>query len=104
MNIIFSKENINKYLKTDTKIFSKDWDYIYSEYEVYDLENQKEYRIDRLMIREPRENEKGKVYIVDYKTGRINETQLITYRDVLLKKFPELKDYDIELKYIEFNL
>ena len=56
------------------------------------------------MIREPRENEKGKVYIVDYKTGRINETQLITYRDVLLKKFPELKDYDIELKYIEFNL
>ena len=104
MNIIFSKENINKYLETDTKIFSKDWDYIYSEYEVYDLENQKEYRIDRLMIRGPRENEKGKVYIVDYKTGRINETQLITYRDVLLKKFPELKDYDIELKYIEFNL
>ncbi|WP_338972589.1 UvrD-helicase domain-containing protein [Fusobacterium vincentii] len=100
---IFSKENIEMFLTKDKEIFSKKWDYIYSEYILYDYEEKKEYRIDRLMIKD-NDNGTGEIYIVDFKTGGKNESQLKTYKDVLKKNFEELQNYNIKTKFLEFNI
>lgn len=103
LNKIFSKENIEIFLTKDKEIFSKKWDHIYSEYVLYDYEEKKEYRIDRLMIKD-NGNETGEIYIVDFKTGGKNQNQLDTYRDVLKKNFEELQKYKIRTKFLEFNI
>ena len=103
LNKIFSKENIEMFLTKDKEIFSKKWDYIYSEYILYDYEEKKEYRIDRLMIKD-NGNGTGEIYIVDFKTGGKNESQLKTYKDVLKKNFEELQNYNIKTKFLEFNI
>ncbi|WP_338947443.1 exodeoxyribonuclease V subunit beta [Fusobacterium nucleatum] len=103
LNKIFSKENIEMFLTKDKEIFSKKWDYIYSEYILYDYEEKKEYRIDRLMIKD-NGNGTGEIYIVDFKTGGKNQNQLDTYRDVLKKNFEELQNYNIKTKFLEFNI
>ncbi|QQB73060.1 UvrD-helicase domain-containing protein [Fusobacterium canifelinum] len=100
---IFSKENIEMFLTKDKEIFSKKWDYIYSEYVLYDYEEKKEYRIDRLMIKD-NGNGTGEIYIVDFKTGGKNQNQLDTYRDVLKKNFEELQNYSIKTKFLEFDI
>ena len=103
LNKIFSKENIEIFLTKDKEIFSKKWDYIYSEYVLYDYEEKKEYRIDRLMIKD-NGNGTGEIYIVDFKTGGKDENQLKTYKDVLKKNFEELQNYNIKTKFLEFNI
>ena len=103
LNKIFSKENIEIFLTKDKEIFSKKWDYIYSEYILYDYEEKKEYRIDRLMIKD-NGNGTGEIYIVDFKTGGKNESQLKTYKDVLKKNFEELQNYNIRTKFLEFDI
>ena len=103
LNKIFSKENIEMFLTKDKEIFSKKWDYIYSEYVLYDYEEKKEYRIDRLMIKDNGDGT-GEIYIVDFKTGGKNQNQLDTYRDVLKKNFEELQNYNIRTKFLEFNI
>ena len=91
------------FLTKDKEIFSKKWDYIYSKYILYDYEEKKEYRIDRLMIKD-NGNGTGEIYIVDFKTGGKNQNQLDTYRDVLKKNFEELQNYNIKTKFLEFNI
>ena len=103
LNKIFSKENIEMFLTKDKEIFSKKWDYIYSEYILYDYEEKKEYRIDRLMIKDNGDGT-GEIYIVDFKTGGKNQNQLDTYRDVLKKNFEELQNYNIKTKFLEFDI
>ena len=103
LNKIFSKENIEMFLTKDKEIFSKKWDYIYSEYVLYDYEEKKEYRIDRLMIKD-NGNGTGEIYIVDFKTGGKNQNQLDIYRDVLKKNFEELQNYSIKTKFLEFDI
>ena len=103
LNKIFSKENIEMFLTKDKEIFSKKWDYIYSEYVLYDYEKKKEYRIDRLMIKDNGDGT-GEIYIVDFKTGGKDENQLKTYKDVLKKNFEELQNYNIRTKFLEFNI
>ena len=103
LNKIFSKENIEIFLTKDKEIFSKKWDYIYSEYVLYDYEEKKEYRIDRLMIKD-NGNGTGEIYIVDFKTGGKNQNQLDIYRDVLKKNFEELQNYSIKTKFLEFDI
>ena len=103
LNKIFSKENIEMFLTKDKEIFSKKWDYIYSEYVLYDYEEKKEYRIDRLMIKENGDGT-GEIYIVDFKTGGKDESQLKTYKDVLKKNFEELQKYKIRTKFLEFDI
>ena len=103
LNKIFSKENIEMFLTKDKEIFSKKWDYIYSEYVLYDYEEKKEYRIDRLMIKN-NGNGMGEIYIVDFKTGGKNQNQLDTYRNVLKKNFEELQNYNIKTKFLEFDI
>ena len=100
---IFSKENIEMFLTKDKEIFSKKWDYIYSEYILYDYEEKKEYRIDRLMIKDNGDGT-GEIYIVDFKTGGKNESQLKTYKEVLKKNFEELQNYSIKTKFLEFDI
>ena len=103
LNKIFSKENIGMFLTKDKEIFSKKWDYIYSEYILYDYEEKKEYRIDRLMIKDNGDGT-GEIYIVDFKTGGKNESQLKTYKEVLKKNFEELQRYNIRTKFLEFDI
>ena len=103
LNKVFSKENIEIFLTKDKEIFSKKWDYIYSEYILYDYEEKKEYRIDRLMIKD-NGDETGEIYIVDFKTGGKDESQLKTYKDVLKKNFEELQKYKIRTKFLEFDI
>ncbi|BEO89586.1 exodeoxyribonuclease V subunit beta [Fusobacterium nucleatum] len=103
LNKIFSKENIEIFLTKDKEIFSKKWNYIYSEYVLYDYEEKKEYRIDRLMIKDNGDGT-GEIYIVDFKTGGKNQNQLDRYRDVLKKNFEELQNYNIRTKFLEFNI
>ncbi len=103
---IFSKKNIEKILYIAGDIFSDKWDYIYSEYEIYDSEHKKSYRIDRIMIRDDVNNlGNGEIYIVDYKTGAKNEEQLENYRKLIQENFAdELKNYKIRTKFLEFNI
>ena len=103
LNKILSKENIGMFLTKDKEIFSKKWDYIYSEYVLYDYEEKKEYRIDRLMIKDNGDGT-GEIYIVDFKTGGKNESQLKTYKEVLKKNFEELQNYSIKTKFLEFDI
>ncbi|WP_336161374.1 UvrD-helicase domain-containing protein [Fusobacterium polymorphum] len=103
LNKILSKENIGMFLTKDKEIFSKKWDYIYSEYILYDYEEKKEYRIDRLMIKNNGDGT-GEIYIVDFKTGGKNESQLKTYKEVLKKNFEELQNYSIKTKFLEFDI
>ena len=103
LNKILSKENIKMFLTKDKEIFSKKWDHIYSEYILYDYEKKKEYRIDRLMIKDNGDGT-GEIYIVDFKTGGKDENQLKTYKDVLKKNFEELQNYSIKTKFLEFDI
>ncbi|WP_339125860.1 exodeoxyribonuclease V subunit beta [Fusobacterium nucleatum] len=103
LNKILSKENIKMFLTKDKEIFSKKWGHIYSEYILYDYEKKKEYRIDRLMIKDNGDGT-GEIYIVDFKTGGKDENQLKTYKDVLKKNFEELQNYNIRTKFLEFNI
>ena len=103
LNKILSKENIGMFLTKDKEIFSKKWDHIYSEYVLYDYEEKKEYRIDRLMIKDNGDGT-GEIYIVDFKTGGKNESQLKTYKEVLKKNFEELQNYNIRTKFLEFDI
>ena len=103
LNKIFSTENIKMFLTKDKEIFSKKWDHIYSEYVLYDYEEKKEYRIDRLMIKDNGDGT-GEIYIVDFKTGGKNENQLKTYKDVLKQNFEELQKYYIKTKFLEFDI
>ena len=100
---IFSKENIEMFLNKDKEIFSKKWDYIYNEYVLYDSIEKQEYRIDRLMIKDNNDGT-GEIYIVDYKTGGKDENQLKTYVSVLKKTFKELKNYEIKINFLEFDI
>ena len=103
LNKILSKENIGMFLTKDKEIFSKKWDHIYSEYVLYDYEEKKEYRIDRLMIKDNGDGT-GEIYIVDFKTGGKNENQLKTYKEILKKNFEELQNYNIRTKFLEFDI
>lgn len=104
-NKIFSEKNLKEILEKDKKIFSRKWTSIYSEYSIYDETEKKSYRIDRLMIEE-KENE-TEIYIIDYKTGKKDERQLKKYSELILKEFMKKnpnKKYNIETKYIQFNI
>lgn len=102
---ILSEKNIEYILNKKKEIFSKDWDKIYPEYEIYTEDET--FRIDRLMIKEAKEGEKGCVYIVDYKTGEINEEQLANYKTIienLLERLGKENEYEVITEFIEYKL
>lgn len=98
---LFSKERIQKILEKEPLIFSKTWDEIYAEYPIIDRETQKKYVIDRLMIQKAKGSQKGKILIVDYKTGGSNPEQLVRYANLVKQALGEKeKDYIIETKFL----
>lgn len=102
---ILSEKNIEYILNKKKEIFSKEWDKIYPEYEIYTEDET--FRIDRLMIKEAREGEKGCIYIVDYKTGEINEEQLANYKAIienLLERLGKENEYEVITEFIEYKL
>lgn len=102
---ILSEKNIEYILTKKKEIFSREWDKIYSEYEIYTEDET--FRIDRLMIKEAREGKKGCIYIVDYKTGEINEEQLANYKNIvenLLIKLGKENEYEVITEFIEYKL
>lgn len=102
---ILSKKNIEYILNKKKEIFSKEWDKIYPEYEIYTEDET--FRIDRLMIKEAKEEEKGCVYIVDYKTGEINEEQLANYKAIienLLERLGKENEYEVITEFIEYKI
>lgn len=101
MKKIFSKENIEYILDRAGEIFSQSWDFIYSEYELFDYVEKKRYRIDRIMI----DSLNKKVLIVDYKTGTYDEEQLKNYKRILEENFSkELEEYEVKTKFLDFDL
>lgn len=109
----FGRENIKNILESDviknfllenSEIFSREWDYIYPEYSIYSDENSELYRIDRLMIKLPNGNKKGKILIVDYKTGGFEETQLEKYYRAVKARINNPENYEIEKRYLQIVL
>ncbi len=110
MRDIFSSKNIEHIYEKSSDIFKIDWDFVYREYPVYlkvDGEN-KNYRLDRLMIKLPTEKDKGIIYIVDYKTGKYDEEQLNNYTQAVIERVirngKSLENFEIRSEYIELDI
>ena len=91
----------------NSEIFSKDWDFIYPEYSIYSETENKLYRLDRVMIKKSSGNKKGKVLVVDYKTGGFEESQLKNYLSLIeqeLKRINEFENYEIEGRYLQIEI
>lgn len=106
---ILSSEGLRVFLKENIDIFSDEWDFIYPEYEIYSELNNELYRLDRLMIKLPKylKNgllEKGKILIVDYKTGGFEESQLEKYEQAILERLPEREKFEIEKRYLQIHI
>ncbi|MDR3258848.1 MAG: UvrD-helicase domain-containing protein [Fusobacteriaceae bacterium] len=111
---ILSNDNIDRIISECKKmdIFSG-WNNILSEYIMFD-EDGKESRVDRIMVRFPKNGERGLIRIVDFKTGGHDEEQSERYVNLVKKELENLengnsadkgkelsKKYDIEFKYVE---
>lgn len=104
---ILRSRGIEKFLEENKIIFSKEWDIIYPEYSIYSEKENKLYRLDRVMIQKASENEKGKILVVDYKTGGFEESQLENYISLIeqeLKRINQLENYEIEGKYLQIEI
>ena len=104
---ILESTGVKKFLLENSEIFSKDWDFIYPEYSIYSETENKLYRLDRVMIKKSSENKKGKVLVVDYKTGCFEESQLENYLSLIkqeLKRINEFENYEIEGKYLQIEI
>ena len=88
-------------------IFSKEWDYIYPEYEIYVEATQELRRIDRIMIKKPKDYPMGEILIVDYKTGGMNQSQIDEYVHLIeeqLRDIGEYENYNVKGEFMEIKL
>ncbi|MGL5356591.1 MAG: hypothetical protein ACRDAQ_08650, partial [Cetobacterium sp.] len=63
--------------------------------------------IDRIMIKKASESSKGKILVVDYKTGGINQAQLDEYIEIVeshLKSLNSEENYDVLGDFLEIKL
>lgn len=107
LNNLLSEEFINKYIYSNDKIFSKNWDIVYNEYPIYSDEEQKLFRIDRLMIKKFTGSNKGEVLILDYKTGSYEDEQIANYQKLIedsLINIGEIKNYTVERMFLEIKI
>ena len=96
---ILSQNNIDKIINIcQSKNVFDCWDGVYSEYIIFD-EEEKEYRIDRLMVKNPTKELPGQLHVVDFKTGSHEDEQIQNYQNILGKTLEErgykVKIYDI---------
>lgn len=107
---LLSPQNIEYIHSRCKNIFDTPWDFVYREYPIYlKLEDErKDFRIDRLMIKLPTENEKGIIYIADYKTGGYDEEQLNSYKLAVIERVKrndkDIKEFEIKSEYIELDI
>ena len=107
LNNLLSDEFINKYIYLNDKIFSKNWDIVYNEYPIYSDEEQKLFRIDRLMIKKFTGSNKGEILILDYKTGSYEDEQIANYQKLIedsLVNIGEIKNYTVERMFLEIKI
>lgn len=103
---ILSDKNIEYIYSKCNKIFNEKWDFVYCEYPIYPRVNGeiKTLRLDRLMIKLPKNGKKGIIYIADYKTGKHDEEQMENYKfaitQLLEKSGESLADYEIKSEFI----
>ncbi|MGL5123612.1 MAG: UvrD-helicase domain-containing protein [Fusobacteriaceae bacterium] len=105
LKLILNSVELENSIKENIHIFSKEWDYIYSEYEV--MLNKESKRIDRLMIKKAQKKQKGKILIVDYKTGIRDDNQLVEYKKAIENHLEELgvkEDYLVETEFMTLKL
>ncbi|MDX8335618.1 UvrD-helicase domain-containing protein [Candidatus Cetobacterium colombiensis] len=103
-NILDGQEFKNFFLENPI-IFSEEWDFIYPEYEIYDEGQLK--RIDRIMIKKATQSTNGRILVVDYKTGGINQAQLDEYIEIVknhLSKLDEIENYIVSGEFLEIRL
>ncbi|MGL5088950.1 MAG: UvrD-helicase domain-containing protein [Fusobacteriaceae bacterium] len=102
---ILESDEFKALFQNNPIIFSREWDYVYPEYEIYHEGQLK--RIDRIMIKKQSENNKGKILVVDYKTGEVNQAQLDEYIEIVeshLKSLNEDENYDVLGEFLEIKL
>ncbi|MCQ8211116.1 UvrD-helicase domain-containing protein [Cetobacterium somerae] len=102
---ILDGDSFKKFFQDNPIIFSEEWDFIYPEYEIYDEGQLK--RIDRIMIKKPTPSSNGKILVVDYKTGGINQAQLDEYIEIIknhLSRLDEIENYNISGEFLEIKL
>lgn len=106
---ILDSNQLKEFMERNELLFSKDWDYIYPEYEIYSGTGEEKglKRIDRIMVKEKTDKEMGKVLIVDYKTGGKNQEQINEYVKLIeeqLTKLGKINDYNIFGEFMEIDL
>lgn len=104
---LLNSQGVKRFLKENEFIFSEKWDLIMPEYSVYSEKESRLYRLDRVMIKKPEGDRKGKLLVIDYKTGSFEESQLANYVSILkedAKKFKDYEKYEIEGKYLKIDL
>lgn len=104
---LLNSQGVKRFLKENEFIFSEEWDMIMPEYSIYSENESRLYRLDRVMIKKPEGDRKGKLLVVDYKTGSFEESQLANYVSILNEDVKKLKDYEkyeIEGKYLKIDL
>lgn len=104
---LLNSEKLNELLEKNKIIFSDEWDLIYPEYEIYSDEKKELFRLDRVMIQKASSDKKGKVLVVDYKTGTFEESQLENYIYLVkqeLSRIGELENYEVEGRYLQIEL
>lgn len=109
LETILNSEKFKNIFKENSELFSSEWDYIYPEYTIYkrDEKGGELKRLDRLMVKKAKGDQKGKVLVIDYKTGEINKEQLDEYLEILSKQLSSLnldKDYLLEGKFLEIKI
>ncbi|MBN2829920.1 MAG: UvrD-helicase domain-containing protein, partial [Candidatus Cloacimonetes bacterium] len=89
-----------EFTKTRKELFSREWVKVFNEYTIFDPNTAKEYRIDRLQIKD------DLILIVDYKTGRITDKeQLERYKTIIAGlDYVKKGNYRIETEYISLKL
>lgn len=103
---ILSDKNIEYIYSKCKTIFSENWDFIYREYPVYPkIDGEiKTLRLDRLMIKLPKDSCKGIIYIADYKTGKHDDEQMENYKLAILqmleKSGEDIANYEIKTEFI----
>ncbi|WP_426709862.1 UvrD-helicase domain-containing protein [Cetobacterium sp. SF1] len=104
---ILKSQELSNFMVENKLIFSRDWDYIYPEYEVYSEDLGELRRIDRIMIKKPQDDMMGKVLIIDYKTGGKDQSQINDYVHLIenqLRDIGEYENYNVKGEFMEIKL
>ena len=87
-------EKSDKVIQEFSWVFSRNYT-VKREFEIFD--NEKKYRIDRLIIDE----KNNEIIIIDYKTGQNNKEQLENYKQIIENQVD--KKYTVKTQFINIK-